>query len=56
MIDDMNINHKVGIIAIYLRDENRIDIELMDDILSRFSNVHKIWIVDELNAIDHQFY
>jgi len=56
MIDDLNLNSKVGIIGVYLKTDNEIDGELMELMMKRFDNVHKIWIVDELDTVDEHFY
>ena len=52
MIDDLNINHKVGLVWIHLNDNNPITKELLIKMIDRYYNVYDITIADSRNRND----
>ena len=53
MINELNVNHKVGIIGIILRNSNPINDEIIRMMINNYKNVYYISVYDENDSVDN---
>ena len=53
MINELNVNQKVGRIWITLNNDNPINEEIIRMIINSCNNVYQIYICDENNSVDN---
>jgi len=57
MIDELNVNQKVGQIFIKISNENPIDIEIIRMMINnKYHNLYWIWILDCNNSMDNNIH
>jgi len=49
MVDQLDVNHKVGIVEFDIRDDNLIDSDLLVKMVNNYHNVYHIYIFDIYN-------
>ena len=53
MINELNVNHKVGIIEIDLRNSNPINDEIIRMMINNYKNVYCIDVCDRNDSVDN---
>jgi len=53
MINELNVNHKVGGIWIQLDNNNPINTEIIRIMINRYNNVFSIFIRDHNDSVDN---
>jgi len=56
MINELNVNHKVGGIRIKLRNNNPINEEIIRIIINNYDNVYSILVYDYNDSIDNNIH
>ena len=56
MINELNINQKVGEIAIKLNNNNPINEEMIRMMISNYNNVYRICLYDSNNSVDNSIH
>jgi len=53
MINELNVNHKVGIISIKLSNDNLINEEIIRMMNNNYKNMYWIRVCDHNNSVDN---
>jgi len=56
MINELNVNHKVGEISITLSNNNPINEEIIRMMISNYDNVYSILVYDYNDSIDNNIH
>jgi len=52
MIDEYNVNHKVGMLSIKCKNSNPVDQEVLMTMVSKYQNVYSLIISDYNHTVD----
>jgi len=53
MIDQLDVNHKVGIVRFDIHDDNLVDIDLLTKMADKYPNLYYAEIHDKYNQVKH---
>ena len=56
IIDEIQVNHKVGEVWIEINDENPFSVDFIESINKRYKNLYHIWIIDKSLNINQEIH
>jgi len=56
MIDQLDVNHKVGILKFAISNDNPFDSELLAKMAKNYRNVYHIYILDRCNYLKSEIH